>query len=448
MNIVVFTGPSLRADEAVLILPAKYCPPAAFGDVYRAAQSQPTAIAIIDGYFENQPAIWHKEILWAMKNGIHVFGAASMGALRAAELAPFGMTGVGRIFKAFQSGELEDDDEVAIAHGPGADGYCELSVAMVDIRQTLRAAVEAQVLEPSLSIRLRDIAKALNFRERNYARMLREARARGVPEAALEPFRAWLPEGKVQQKRMDALELLHALRAWAELGPEPKAVDFSFARTDAWETASRRIAPHATVSEELAAEEGQAMEELRICGEYPSTLLRALNRALAINLCSRMGHEPDTEAMGRALDELRTELKIADDSAFARWMQEQDLHESALVGFARDEACLRWCAALFGSAAKRRVDDTLRALGERGILMERAELKQRLLEGWAGASTTDPDAGQPETVVDWYFSECLGIDKPDDLPGHARAGGFSDQEALLHSIFREHEARRRGLPPF
>ena len=48
-----------------------------------------------------------------MAAGTQVFGAASMGALRAAELAPFGMIGVGAIFAAYRDGRLTGDDEVA-----------------------------------------------------------------------------------------------------------------------------------------------------------------------------------------------------------------------------------------------------------------------------------------------------------------------------------------------
>ena len=62
--------------------------------------SRPAVIGIIDGYFEIVPTVWHKEILWAMAQGIHVFGAASIGALRAAELDAFGMRGIGRIYEA------------------------------------------------------------------------------------------------------------------------------------------------------------------------------------------------------------------------------------------------------------------------------------------------------------------------------------------------------------
>ena len=83
MTCIVFLGPSLPLHEARRILPATYRPPAAQGDVYRAALERPWGIGIVDGYFERVPAVWHKEILWALQQGIHVFGAASIGALRA-----------------------------------------------------------------------------------------------------------------------------------------------------------------------------------------------------------------------------------------------------------------------------------------------------------------------------------------------------------------------------
>ena len=39
-----------------------------------------------------------------MAQGIHVYGAASIGALRAAELRRFGMKGVGRDLPGFRDG--------------------------------------------------------------------------------------------------------------------------------------------------------------------------------------------------------------------------------------------------------------------------------------------------------------------------------------------------------
>ena len=97
-------------------------------------------IRTIDGYFDRVPAVWHKEILWAMSRGIHLFGCSSMGALRAAELEAFGMVGVGEVFRMFRDGVLEDDDEVAVIHGPSDAAYVTLTEALVNIRATLASA--------------------------------------------------------------------------------------------------------------------------------------------------------------------------------------------------------------------------------------------------------------------------------------------------------------------
>src|SRR5262245_58082904 len=99
---IIFAGPSCgedslslcRADPTVKILA-----PACYGDVARACLDGTTAIGVIDGRFEDTRALWHKEILFALSKGVAVAGAASMGALRAAECSPFGMIGIGRVFE-------------------------------------------------------------------------------------------------------------------------------------------------------------------------------------------------------------------------------------------------------------------------------------------------------------------------------------------------------------
>src|SRR5262249_34690040 len=74
-GVFVFTGPTLPVEEGRTILDdAVYLPPASQGDVYRAARERPWGIAIVDGYFGRVPAVWHKEILWALAQGVHVFG--------------------------------------------------------------------------------------------------------------------------------------------------------------------------------------------------------------------------------------------------------------------------------------------------------------------------------------------------------------------------------------
>src|SRR5688500_17513969 len=96
---VVFVGPTLAPAKIRAILEAEIRSPAKRGDIYFAAAEQPRALILLDGAFEDVPAVTHKEILWALSQGVHVFGASSLGALRAAELHQFGMVGVGAIFE-------------------------------------------------------------------------------------------------------------------------------------------------------------------------------------------------------------------------------------------------------------------------------------------------------------------------------------------------------------
>src|SRR5216110_1400570 len=205
MTVYIFTGPTISAGEAKLELEAIYLPPAAEGDVYRAALHRPLAIGIIDGYFQSVPTVRHKEILWAMSRGIHVFGSASIGALRAAELLPFGMEGVGAVFELYRDGIFEDDDEVAVAHGPAETGFVSASEAMVNIRQTLRKAERLGIISTELRVSLEKIGKELFYPDRNYSTVLRRALENGLSQAELARLREWLRNHQVNQKREDAL---------------------------------------------------------------------------------------------------------------------------------------------------------------------------------------------------------------------------------------------------
>ena len=242
MTAIIFAGPSLpprlRPPDEPLI---EWRPPVRQGELYRAALARPAVIGIIDGYFEVAPTVWHKEILWAMAQGIHVFGAASIGALRAAELDVFGMRGVGQIYEAFRDGTLEDDDEVAVLHGPEELGYPPLTDAMVNIRATFGGAVRRGVLAPELAARLTDAAKALFYKKRSYEALFEAATVFGLPAAALHDLVAWLPAGHIDQKRRDAEALLDAIRAHLAAAPPPLRVSYTLAETVAWEAVRRSV---------------------------------------------------------------------------------------------------------------------------------------------------------------------------------------------------------------
>lgn len=231
---VVWLGPSCPRRAARAALAADYRPPVRHGDVWRALAEtpRPRVMVILDGVFEQVPAVWHKEILEALHEGVRVVGAASMGALRAAELHPFGMIGVGRVFEAFRDGLWRDDDEVALVHGPAEAGWPNLSVPMANVRATAAAAEAAGVLGPAEAALLVASAKAIFHAERDWAAVEAAAAAAGLDPAARAAFAAWLPQGAVDQKRLDALEALAVAERLLATDASPAAPGFALERTD------------------------------------------------------------------------------------------------------------------------------------------------------------------------------------------------------------------------
>jgi len=231
MKAVIFAGPSLppafRPSDPAL----EWRPPVKQGEVYEATLTHPAIIGIIDGYFETTPTVWHKEILWAMAQGIHVYGSASIGALRAAELHSFGMVGIGRIFEAYRDGTLTDDDEVAVLHGPEELGYPVLTEAMVNIRATLDRAIAEGVVHTALAAHLVEIATKLFYKQRSWDAMLRLAATYDLLPMPHDELRAWLRANQVDQKRTDAAALVSAISQHLAAGPGPLTVSYRFHAT-------------------------------------------------------------------------------------------------------------------------------------------------------------------------------------------------------------------------
>jgi hypothetical protein len=189
--------------------------------VVRAVVDGAEVIGLIDGYFEWTLSVWHKEILWALTQGVHVFGAASMGALRAVELERYGMRGVGEIFRAYRDGELEDDDEVAVLHVPGQT-FARSSEAMVNIRATFAAAAASGVIAEGTCELLVALAKQLFYPDRSYDRVVQLGGEAGVSRAELDRLSGWLPDHRLDRKRADAIAMLCAIRAWLGADAPPR----------------------------------------------------------------------------------------------------------------------------------------------------------------------------------------------------------------------------------
>lgn len=440
MNAYIFLGPTLPADEARKELDAIYMPPASQGDVYRVANRRPQAIGIIDGYFECVPAVWHKEILWAMSHGIHVFGCSSMGALRAAELAAFGMEGAGRIFEAYRDGTLEDDDEVAVAHLPADYGYRPTSVAMVNIRATFEAAEKAGVIKRGLRRKLEKIGKEFFYQERSYRVILDRAAERCV-SGELEALRRWLPTGEVDQKRLDALVMLRAMRALLEADPPPKRVQYSFEYTANWEIARSR-AGHLQIDSGGRADTvftDALLDELRLEGDtYARNRQASLLRFFMLEEAARQGIVPTREMVRTAAQHFRRDKEIEDQEKFQRWLRENGLSHDDFLDLMKDEALLEWVRDLTELDTAALLPDHLRVTSQYARLLSHAREKQHIMESEGGEYPSLLDAGLTEDeLLRWYFENRLGQTVPADLPHYCRLDGFADVSSFERAILRE-----------
>jgi hypothetical protein len=202
--ILVYLGPSLSLAKAKAILPqAIYRRPAKQGDIVTdVVNFQPTRIILIDGVFRENLSPWHKELVFALQfpHMKGIYGAASMGALRAAELDYLGMIGIGKIYAWYRDAITEDDSEVALSfaerEGPEGPLYYPSTVPLVDIR----AGVE-QYEQQFLDSPIPDLSR--NFLEQMRGVFYMD-RTKDLCEQAWAQTGATVPMPLVPQKALDA----------------------------------------------------------------------------------------------------------------------------------------------------------------------------------------------------------------------------------------------------
>ncbi len=202
----LFVGPSLFGSQ-IDLSGLDVRPPAAQGDVYRAVQQGGTHIGLIDGVFGDSGSVWHKELLFALAQGVQVFGEASMGALRAAECAAFGVVPVGTIALAYTAGILDDDADVALTHAPEAFGWQPFTIPLVDVRATIEVCVSKELADCYAGELAVEIASRIPFSARTEV-TLADQFAAVLGLSFSEVFMA----NRTSQKRADAEELVSILR--------------------------------------------------------------------------------------------------------------------------------------------------------------------------------------------------------------------------------------------
>jgi len=237
---VVFAGPTI--PDA-----ASYCEPdiivrrpAVQGDLLRAVLEGASVIGLIDGNFEYAAPVWHKEILFGLSQGVHIFGGSSMGALRAAECSMFGMVGIGEVYRRYASANLVDDSDVALVHAPAEIGYAPLSIPLVNFIITLERMAASGQISKLQQDELRGIAAGIFYKERTWKQLARAMQLAGfVGEIELSEV---LRGSYFDIKRADALELIKAVTASTEQRAKI-AKPWEFQSTSMWREAFKRAKP-------------------------------------------------------------------------------------------------------------------------------------------------------------------------------------------------------------
>lgn len=439
MTIFVFLGPSLPLSRARALIDAEFLPPVSMGDVYVLLETRARkgdVIAIVDGLFEQVGAVWHKEVLYALAAGVKVYGASSMGALRAAELHPFGMRGVGRIFEDYRLGILTDDDDVAVAHAQVEGDYRSLSVAMVSLRYALVAMRDTDVLSPRQCEALVTFAKSLPYAQRSWGALLEYAREQQMSSAVLDALRAESREPDA--KALDAEQLLREIAAVSDQLGEPDAAGFCFNRTAFWAMLEYEMHTRVAASVANAGADRLMADAIRTHSPHRR---QVEEEAAILEIAERRAAKwrPDQAAMRAAAANIAHRHRLLSKEALHAWRAEQGIDGpawSALVALEarRDRLLseLRPSLAPYLAIAARRAGLAGQIAREVDAL-DSAGTERQLLK--TSMNEDDVDVGD---LQKWYVARC-GPMLPDP-ESHALALGYSTLRDFVTAIARAYRA--------
>lgn len=377
----VFLGPSFAPAAAAALLPANYYPPVRMGDVYRLLACGVETIVIIDGVFHQSTPVWQREILAALEAGIRVVGGASMGALRAAELAPYGMEGIGTIYHWYRDGVIDGDDEVALVHADAELDYQALSEPLVNMRHNLARARARALIDDAAHDALLEAAHQRCFTERSWRRLETEPAWQALAPARRSALAAFIASDYADLKRADALAVLEHVRSSAATSrPKPRP-------RSRWSyPGSARVRLQAALAPDGSLVDGAAVLTAALADDdawVGPCMQEARARCYLDDWLARRAAMPPAETLAPFLAEVTPAPARSDASAFAR-----------AHGLTRDElaaalaARARYAWLLAGESAIPGTDDTahdalLAALGETTTSARAAARRDACLAAWA-----------------------------------------------------------------
>jgi hypothetical protein len=354
------------------------------------------------------------------------------------------MVGVGEIYQLYASGELIDDDEVALVHGLEDTGYRPLSEPMVNVRATFRRAKDEGVIATKLFEQLTAIAKSIYFPERTFPAIFSKAATVGIPQKELEAIARFVKEKYVDTKRQDAILLLRTLGDLPESLPQasPK---FDLIQNQFFSNLyyRDRTIQRNNTGVPLGDIAGYAALHLP---DFTDINLQASNRALVQILAEILDIKVSQSEVDKESQRFRSRHTLREETAFLEWLEQNDL---TLVEFNQLMSEMACCRRLQNWLFTRKANET-----NTKVVLDELRLQNRYQE------CADAAAKREQIVQEHYpnFVE----ENADDLTishlaiEHERAtgcrvrlydywikeAGFLDFELLKLELLRSHLARK------
>jgi hypothetical protein len=431
--IVIFAGPTICHSEIQQHLDCVCLPPIGHGDILKLLPKLPEAIGIIDGYFEGVPSVWHKEILYAMDQGVHVYGCSSMGALRAAELHQMGMTGIGQIFEWYRDDLIEDDDEVAVLHGPEEVGFLVASEPMVNIRATLNLAQLEGVISIETKITLLTNAKSIFYKKRSWRALLALSTDIFSDKATKEKLKIWLDINRIDLKKQDALQMLNLMQQQQPRHCQPFNSSYHFEWTNVWDEAFYQHTHQNGNSSHLSETDQNVLDQLRLDPDlYQHYREKALLSWIANN---QVDASTDDNKLQSALKQFRAKNHLDSRAQLLSYMVKVSLDETTLTqlleGVSRVNS-IRETAGDLGVI----IIDQLKLCGHYADLMESAKLKLAAIELPDGANNLG--VALPPMLSAWYFTRRLNRAIPKQLNHHLKLIDLDNADDFYRLIHKEY----------
>ena len=219
----------------------------------------------------------------------------------------------------------------------------------------------------------------------------------------------WINDNKVDQKKADAITLLTQIKDHNQ-NTNDQTSQSAFVHTSQWQCAINEIDQSHRI-------EHIALDEIRLQGpRYFEVIDQALNSIFS------SGHDNDFCKVDE-LTSLHQSTDCIDKQLSHDWQQ---MNNQSIL------------AQLSQAESDQRLLNYLAQTGELNSLQERALNKKTTLSEKKIPNSIEISDIELLQLADWYFSQCLGLELPDNLENYAARLGFSDMDSFYDMILKEY----------